>query len=143
MARGAGTDEPMSLRDLVALDFLLQHPSIFAPFVGRSAGLKNGGILPAVSERESSEEALLRWKRAVGPAVVTPMLGRHIARGLIRHDGLGLRLTQRGAAIAHRFSEVMDVHMTERIDFATEVFRRDASDAHRRLREALAARAEQ
>jgi hypothetical protein len=78
----AGDDGAQAI-DVFALDFLLQHPSILAPYLrGAKADLPSDAA-PGAAEAESSEEALLRWKRSVSGRVLAPMVGRLIARGLI------------------------------------------------------------
>ena len=54
-------------------------------------------VLPRVTETESSEEALLGWKRSVAGGVVVPMLRRLLGRGLVerRHLTLALNAARR------------------------------------------------
>jgi hypothetical protein len=83
--------------DVFALDFLLQHPSLLIPYVrGTKANLPPHAV-PGSAETDSSEEALLRWKRSVGDRTLAPMIGRLIARGLVRRVTNGrFSLTSRG-----------------------------------------------
>jgi hypothetical protein len=133
----AGTRVPhrSAVDDVLAADFLLQHPSLlvrFADLVEEGWRLRS---LPSASEADSTEEALLRWKRAVGSQVVAPMLGRLIARGLATHDRLGaLRVTSHGMATAARAAARLEPMRLERIERTAAAFRDDADRAHERLR---------
>jgi hypothetical protein len=87
--------------DVFALDFLLQHPSLLAPYLRSAKADFPPDAVPGAAETESSEEALLRWKRSVGSRTLAPMVGRLIARGLIRRAPIGrLALTSRGVEVA-------------------------------------------
>src|SRR5262245_58269362 len=79
----AGDDGAQAV-DVFALDFLLQHPSLLALYLRGTRADLSASVAPGVTETESSEEALLRWKRSVGGRTLAPMIGRLIARGLIR-----------------------------------------------------------
>lgn len=100
----AGDDGAQAI-DVFALDFLLQHPSILTPYLrGANAALPSGAA-PGPTEAESSEEALLRWKRSVSSRVLAPMVGRLIARGLIRRAPSGrFAPTSRGVEVANNLA---------------------------------------
>jgi len=92
----AGDDDAQAV-DVFALDFLLQHPSLLALYLRGTKADLSAGVVPGATETESSEEALLRWKRSVGGRTLAPMVGRLIARGLIRRTPTGgFALTSRG-----------------------------------------------
>jgi hypothetical protein len=142
VASGTRPDGTSTVNDLLAVDFLLQHPSILAAFADLSSQHWRVWSLPSSSETLSSEEALLRWKRAVGASVVAPMLGRLIARGLITHHPPGdLRLTARGGSVAQQLSEDVDLAQRDRIALAAAEFRDGSDEAHDRLRLVLEDRA--
>jgi len=75
--------------DVFALDFLLQHPSLLRTYLRGTRLELPPEAVPSPTETESSEEALLRWKRSVGSRALAPMIGRLIARGLIRRGSGG------------------------------------------------------
>ena len=138
VAEGARPDGSSTVDDLLAVDFLLQHPSMLVGFADLSSQSWRLWSLPSSAETESSEEALLRWKRAVGTSVVAPMLGRLIARGLVSHRPPGeVLLTNRGSIVAQRLSEAFDVTHRDRITLAAVEFRDDSAGAHDRLRAVL------
>jgi hypothetical protein len=142
IASGTRPDGTSTIDDLLAVDFLLQHPSMLTAFADLSSQHWQVWSLPLSAEAQSSEEALLRWKRAVGASVVAPMLGRLIARGLIAHRPSGeLRLTARGGGVAQRISEDVDLAQRDRITLAAAEFRDDSDEAHDRLRFILEDRA--
>jgi len=92
----AGDDDVQAV-DVFALDFLLQHPSLLARYLRGIRADLSAGVAPGAAETESSEEALLRWKRSVGGRALAPMVGRLIARRLIRRTPTGgFALTSRG-----------------------------------------------
>jgi hypothetical protein len=95
----AGDDGAQAV-DVFALDFLLQHPSLIAPYLrGAKADLPPDAA-PRAAETDSSEEALLRWKRSVSGRILEPMVGRLIARGLIRRAPTGrFAPTSRGVQV--------------------------------------------
>lgn len=135
VASGTRPDGASTVDDLLAVDFLLQHPSMLTAFADASSPHWRDWSLPSSSETQSSEETLLRWKRAVGASVVAPMLGRLIARGLIAHRWSGeLRLTARGGSVAQRMSEAVGVAQRDRIALAAAEFRDGSDEAHDRLR---------
>lgn len=89
--------------DVFALDFLLQHPSLLLAFLQDSSLKLPPDVVPSVAETESSEEALLRWKRSVGGRILAPMIGRLVARGLVRRRTDGrFALEKRGEEVAKR-----------------------------------------
>lgn len=75
--------------DVFALDFLLQHPSLLRTYLRGTRLQLPPEAVPSATETESSEEALLRWKRSVGSRALAPMIGRLIARGLVRRRSGG------------------------------------------------------
>lgn len=137
----AGTREPHQsvVEDVLAIDFLLQHPSVLVRFAGFAADDHLSGNLPSISEADSTEEALLGWKRAVSARVIAPMLGRLIARGLVTHARLGiLIMTPQGLLAAVDLAERFSAPQVARIEQAASAFRADATRAHERIRIALA-----
>jgi hypothetical protein len=98
-------DDGAQAVDVFALDFLLQHPSLLVPYLrGAKAHLPPHAV-PRSAETESSEETLLRWKRSVGGRTLAPMVGRLIARGLIRRaTGGRFSLTPRGVKAVEELS---------------------------------------
>jgi hypothetical protein len=136
----AGTRAPQqsSVDDVLAADFLLQHPSLLVRFADLAEDGPRFWSLPSASEADSAEEALLRWKRAVGARVVAPMLGRLIARGLATHGRGALHVTAHGVATAAGAAAQLDPRRLERIVRTAETFRDDPSAAHERLRRVLA-----
>jgi hypothetical protein len=127
------------IEDVLAVDFLLQHPSLLGPFVELADEEWQLGSLPSASEAESSEEALLRWKRVVGARVVAPMLGRIIARGLATHRPNGtLHGTSLGVVMAAEMSGRIDPERVRRAQRTAAIFRHDPFAAHERLRFVLA-----
>lgn len=104
VAELGAVDRP-SLEQLVLADFLLQHPSLLAGLARRLGSSLPDEAGASDVEIDSSEEALLAWKRAVGARPLLLMLGRLIARGLIRAEPSGsLALTPRGEEIAESLS---------------------------------------
>lgn len=75
--------------DVFTLDFLLQHPSLLRTYLRGTKLQLPPEAVPSATETESSEEALLRWKRSVGARALAPMIGRLIARGLVRRGSGG------------------------------------------------------
>jgi hypothetical protein len=136
----AGTRVPhhSDVDDVLAADFLLQHPSLLVRIADLVADGWRFSSLPSASEADSTEEALLRWKRAVGARVVAPMLGRLIARGLVTHGHLGaLRVTPHGMATAADAEEQFEPTHLERVKVTAAAFRDDPDGAHERLRRVL------
>jgi hypothetical protein len=137
----AGTRAPhqSEVVDLFAADFLLQHPSLLVRFANLAGDGWRFSSLPSSSEADSTEEALLRWKRAVGARVVAPMLGRLVARGLATHDRpSALRVTAHGTATAAGVAAQLEPMRLERIDRTAAAFRDNPLGAHERLRLVLA-----
>lgn len=135
LSTGTRAPHHSDVDDVLAVDFLLQHPSLLVGF----ADLVDGGwrvwSLPSASETDSTEETLLRWKRAVGARVVAPMLGRLIARGLATHHSSGaLRVTSHGRATAAGAAAQLEPMRLERIERTAFAFRDDPDGAHARLR---------
>ncbi|MGI8730456.1 MAG: hypothetical protein ACR2LK_10785 [Solirubrobacteraceae bacterium] len=133
----AGTRTPnhSDVDDVLAADFLLQHPSLLIRFADLLGDGSRFWLLPSASEADSTEEALLRWKRAVAARVVAPMLGRLIARGLVTHDRLGtLRVTPHGMATAVRAAAQLEPMRLERIERTAAAFRDDPDSVNERLR---------
>jgi len=135
VARGTRPDGTSTVDDLLAVDFLLQHPSVLTTFASQSSQDAQSWSLPSPAETQSSEEALLRWKRAVGTSIVAPMLGRLIACGLITHHASGeLRLTAHGNGVVQQLSEGVDLTQQTRIALVAAEFRDGPDEAHNRLR---------
>jgi hypothetical protein len=137
----AGTRAPQysDVDDVLAADFLLQHPSLLVRFAGLADEGGRFWPLPSASEADSSEEALLSWKRAVGTRVVAPILGRLIGRGLVTHRRLGaLHMTPQGMRTAAGAAAQLDPMRLDRIERTAGTFRFDPDGAHERLRLVLA-----
>jgi hypothetical protein len=134
---GTRAAQNSAIEDLLAADFLLQHPSLLVRFVD----LANDGwrfwSLPSAAEADSTEEALLHWKRAVGTRIVAPMLGRLIARELVTHRRGLLRVTPNGMTAATAAAAKLEPLRLERIVRTTESFRSNPAGAHKRLRRVL------
>jgi hypothetical protein len=125
--------------DVLAADFLLQHPSLLASFARRSAGALPPIAEPPASEVESSEEALLRWKRSVGAQIVAPMLGRLIARGLIAQSREGrLVILPSGERAVQELRGRQGSPEQSRLGFVAEQIQADDQQAREWLRAALA-----
>jgi len=93
-----GGNEGAHAVEVFALDFLLQHPSLLRQYLSSTKADLPPDAVPGSAETESSEEVLLRWKRSVGGQTLAPMIGRLIARGLVRRaTGGRFLLTTRGA----------------------------------------------
>lgn len=137
LAAGTRAEAISDLEGLPAVDFLLQHPSALERFARFSDPAWAPATLPSVQEAESSEEALLRWKRSVASDVVVPMLGRLIGRGLVRRQGLTLTLTPTGADAATQLAEGMGADRRDRVKLVTAEFRADPEQARRRSLNAL------
>jgi hypothetical protein len=130
-----------SFEQVVLTDFLLQHPSLLAD-IARDLGRS----LPDEAEAreveiDSSEEALLAWKRAVGARPLLPMLGRLIARGLIRARlPEGFALTPRGEEIAASLSRLPGSSERSRLATVSSWTENDEESLRARLRALLAGR---
>lgn len=125
--------------DVFALDFLLQHPSLLRAFL-RSSNLDlPARVVPTETEAESSEEALLRWKRSVSPRILAPMVGRLIARGLIRRKAGGrFELAKRGEEVANQLRQTTRGIEQERLPGLAALLAVDPRAARRSLLAALA-----
>lgn len=89
--------------DVFTADFVLQHPSLLEVFFRQASRKLPPKANASIAEAESTEEAFLRWKRSVDSRLLTPMLGRLIARGLLGQSGDGrLWLRPTGVPIAER-----------------------------------------
>jgi hypothetical protein len=90
-----------AITEVVAIDFLLQHPSLLHAFLRNGPAALPLAAEPSPAETDASEEAFLRWKRSAVDEVAVPMLGRLIARGLLaRSSPDALVLLPRGAKAA-------------------------------------------
>jgi hypothetical protein len=137
----AGTRAPhrSDVDDVLAADFLLQHPSLLLRFADHDDGGWRFWLRLSASEIDSTEETLLGWKRAVAVRVVAPMLGRLIARGLATHDGLGaLHVTSPGKATAAGAAAQLEPIRRDRIERTAAAFRADPAGAHEQLRLVMA-----
>lgn len=125
--------------DVLAADFLLQHPSLLPSFAARgAASLPIDADVPA-SEVHSSEEAFLRWKRSVGDQAVAPMLGRLFARSLLTREGeTGVRLTSAGKSLIANREQMLRSKDRSRLTFVVEQSRIGRAVTLERLRGALA-----
>lgn len=131
--------EDASSADVFTVDFLLQHPSLLRSFARRGARSLPPAAEPSASETESSEEAFLRWKRSVGAQILTPMLGRLIARGLLSLSSQGrLAISPRGRQIADELREGLRPREQARLNIVAEEVRADEQGARVWLRDALA-----
>jgi hypothetical protein len=133
-----GTREPQvsDVDGLMAVDFLLQHPSVLQRFARLSDHGWRPDVMPRVTETDSSEEALLRWKRTVAGGVVVPMLRRLIGRGLVERRGIALGVTALGVSIADLVAE-MTSEQRGRVELLAADFRTDPEVARERLTSAL------
>jgi hypothetical protein len=136
-----GTREPQvsDVDGAVAIDFLLQHPSVLQHFASLSGQAWRPDILPQVTETDSSEEALLGWKRSVAGDVVVPMLRRLFGRGLVERRGFTLALTAAGVGTADQLAGAMAPPKRERVELLAREFRADPLLARERLTSALSA----
>jgi len=124
--------------DIFSVDFLLQHPSLLGSFARRSARSLPPAAEPPASEIESSEEALLRWKRSVGPQILAPMLGRLIGRGLIAQSREGrLAILPRGKQVAQELRGSLGSPEQSCLGFVAEQIQADEQGAREWLRAAL------
>lgn len=136
-----GTREPQvsGFDGVLAVDFLLQHPSVLQDFASFADPPWRPEVLPSETETDSSEEALLGWKRSVAGGVVVPMLRRLLGRGLVERCGLTLALTPAGVGTAHRLATAMASPQRERVELLAGEFRADAGLAREHLTSALSA----
>jgi hypothetical protein len=136
-----GTREPQisDIDGVLAVDFLLQHPSVMLRFASLSTHAWRPDVMPRVTETDSSEEALLGWKRSVAGGVVVPMLRRLLGRGLVERRGITLALTAAGVGTADRLASAMAPPKRERVELLAGEFRADPLLARQRLTSALPA----
>lgn len=134
-----GTREPLvsDIEGVLAVDFLLQHPSVLQRFASLADPPWRPDVLPRVTETDSSEEALLSWKRSVAGGVVVPLLRRLLGRGLVQRHGLTLALTPVGVGTAHQLAATMAPSQRERVELLAGAFRADPGLARERLTSAL------
>lgn len=125
--------------DVFALDFLLQHPSLLRAFLRSSKFDLPANVAPSEVEEESSEEALLRWKRSVSARILAPMVGRLISRGLIRRGPRGhFELAMRGEEIAKQLRQVTGGIERERLASLAALLAMNPQAARQSLLAALA-----
>ncbi|HEX4345597.1 MAG TPA: hypothetical protein VHZ31_08555 [Solirubrobacteraceae bacterium] len=136
-----GTREPQvsDVDGVLAVDFLLQHPSVLQRFASFADPPWPSDVLPRVTETDSSEEALLGWKRSVASGVVVPMLRRLLGRGLVQRRGLTLALTPAGVGTADQLAAAMAPSQRARVELLAGEFRADPGLARKRLTSALPA----
>jgi hypothetical protein len=139
LARGTREPQISDLDGVLAVDFLLQHPSVLQRFASLSDQAWRPDAMPRVTETDSSEEALLGWKRSVAGGVVVPMLRRLFGRGLVERRGFTLALTAAGVGTADQLVGVMAPPKRERVELLAREFRADPLHARRRLISALSA----
>lgn len=135
----AGTRSPnvSDLDGLVGVDFLLQHPSLLERFAAFAKQPWEPGVRASSIEADSSEEALLGWKRSVAGDVVVPLLRRLLGRGLVRSDRTTLELTVAGTEAASRVASAMASSQQRRVELVAGAFRSDPVLARDRLAAAL------
>jgi hypothetical protein len=95
--------------------------------------------MPRVTETNSSEEALLGWKRSVAGDVVVPMLRRLLGRGLVERHGITLALTALGVSTADQLAAEMTPEQRDRVELVAADFRTNPDLALKRLTSALPA----
>ncbi len=136
-----GTREPQvsDVDGVLAVDFLLQHPLVMQRFATFSNHAWRPDVMPGVTETDSSEEALLGWKRSVAGGVVVPMLRRLLGRGLVERRGITLALTAAGIGMADQLAGSMAPLKRERVELLAGEFRADPLLARKRLTSALPA----
>lgn len=134
--------EPSS-SDAFMVDFLLQHPSLLSAFARHGTQKLPPAAEPHQTETESSEEALLSWKRSVGDQVLAPMLGRLVSRGLVGRSGDGrIAILPLGSQMANGLQKRLGTLEKARLEFVTQQVETDQHGAREWLREALAEVAE-
>jgi hypothetical protein len=127
-----------AVEDILALDFLLQHPSALAAFVKLGKEPWPTQSLPTLSEAQSSEETLLRWKRSIATAIVAPVLGRLVGRGLISHTSPDtLIVTDPGLLVGNRVITALSDEGRERLMLTVRDFAADPPAGRERLRRSL------
>lgn len=127
-----------SLDDVVAIDFLLQHPFALVRFAELSSTPWPVSALPQMQETESSEETLLRWKRSIALEVITPWLGRLIGRGLVTQTAARtFQMTALGAATQDKLTQALVEDHRERLQLLAKEFGADSGGARKRLSRAI------
>lgn len=127
-----------AIEDVLALDFLMQHPSVLTAFAELGDEPWPAWSLPSVAEAQSSEEALLRWKRSAGASLVAPLLGRLVGRGLVTQAARGvLVVTDVGRVVGDRLRGAVSDEERERLALAAGEFAGDPAGARDRLRRSL------
>jgi hypothetical protein len=136
-----GTREPQvsDIDGLLAVDFLLQHPSVLQRFASLSNHVWRPEAMPRVIETDSSEEALLGWKRSVAGDVIVPMLRRLLGRGLVERRGITLVVSAVGISTADKLAAEMTLEQRERVELLAAEFRADPDIARKHLTSALPA----
>jgi hypothetical protein len=136
-----GTREPQvsDVDGVLTVDFLLQHPSVLQRFASLSNQAWRPNVMPRVTETDSSEEALLGWKRSVADGVVVPMVRRLLGRGLVERRGITLVLTALGVSTADQLAAEMTAEQRDRVELLTADFRTDPDVARKRMTSALPA----
>jgi hypothetical protein len=134
-----GTREPQvsDVDGILAVDFLLQHPSVLQRFARLSDHAWRPEVMPRATETDSSEEALLGWKRSVAGGVVVPMLRRLLGRGLVERRGITVALTALGVSTADQLAAEMTAEQRNRVELLAAEFRADPDVARKRLTSAL------
>jgi hypothetical protein len=130
---------PATMQDVLTVDFLLQHPSLLNRFPFEDVASLPSSVRPSDAETDSSEEALLRWKRSVLDRILHPMIGRLIARGLITgSDGGSFRLHPRSQRVAEQLRESLGEQELARLQLVgAQVAAASSDDASAWLRAAL------
>lgn len=125
--------------DVFALDFLLQHPSLLRSYLRGTKLRLPPDAVPSATETESSEEALLRWKRSVSGRTLAPMVGRLIARSLVRRrPGGRFELAARGDEAAEQLRGSTGAIERERLPKLAAQVAKNPSVARQSLLAALA-----
>ena len=126
------------LGDVVAIDFLLQHPFALVRYAELSSTPWPPSALPRTQETESSEETLLRWKRSVAVEVITPWLGRLIGRGLLTQTAARtFRMTALGSVTRDRLDQALVEDFGKRLKLLAKDFSADSERARKRLSRAI------
>jgi hypothetical protein len=127
-----------AIDDVLAIDFLLQHPAALRNFISLDEPPWPSASHPTPAEIDSSEEVFLRWKRSTVFRTLAPLLGRLIGRGLVtRPLPAGLALTRRGTKTSAVLSSALGTDERDRLATAVSMFLHDADAAHDRLRSAI------
>jgi hypothetical protein len=128
----------VAIDDVLAIDFLLQHPAALRTFIRLDEPPWPSASYPTPAEIDSSEEVFLRWKRSTVSQALAPLVGRLIGRGLVtRPLPASLALTRRGIRTSKILSSALSTDETERLAGAASVFLQNADSAHGRLRSVL------